>query len=113
VIVILTGTTMLWAGFSLATVTTPEYVPGPKPDGSADIVTAVAPNAPRVLPPPVACSQVPPELVLAVAENVSDPPPLFDTVTGRLTAGPPCTKGNVMDPEFTDRLGCPAAVAVR
>jgi hypothetical protein len=41
-----------------------------------------------------------------------EPPPVFETETGRLRAVAPCTNGKVREPGVTLRLGCPAAVIV-
>jgi hypothetical protein len=76
------------------------------------ILTAADPNAVRLELVVDVRSHCPPELVLAVAENEIDPPPVLDTVIGRLRAGPCWTNGKVNEPGFTLRLGCPAAVTV-
>jgi hypothetical protein len=69
------------------------------------MVTTVDPNAARVPLATLVCSHVPPEVVLASTENVSDPPPVFDTVIDRLTAAAPFAYGYVSDAGTADRLG--------
>src|ERR1700736_939545 len=104
-IVIVIATVTLCAGFVLETVTVPEYVPGFSPLGLAVTLTGVDANALTMPLAGAALNHESPAVLALATVNEKEPPPTFDTDSGRVTAAAPCTNENVMLLGFRLRLG--------
>src|SRR5260370_39981828 len=83
-IVIVTATVTLCAGFALETVTVPEYVPGLRPLGLAVTTTGVDPKALTTPLDGATLNHESPAALALVTVNEMAPPPTFDTDGGAL-----------------------------